>query len=103
MAEHTQQEGVLITNSRKVAYYAGRYRDPNMWEGDTKTLLRGLLENRWPTTQFAAVRFQRGEDNLELKFNDALNRAPVQIFENSRGDRVLLYDYTDFCGSIPCN
>ena len=103
LAEHTQQEGVLITNSRRVAYYAGRYRDPNMWEGDTKTLLRGLLENRWPTTQFAAVRFQRGEDNLELEFKDALRRAPVREFENGRGDRVLVYDYSDFCGSIPCN
>ena len=74
-----------------------------MWEGDTKKLLRGLLANRWPTTQFAAVRFQRSENNLELEFKDALRRTPVREFENGRGDRVLVYDYSDFCGSIPCN
>ncbi len=103
LAQQTQQQGALITNSRKVAFYANRYSDANVWEPNVITLLQGLKDNRWTHSQFAAIRVEKNEENIEAEFNRILKQKPEHIFHNGRGDRILLYDYGEFCGSIPCN
>ena len=93
LAEQAQATGALVTNSRKVAYYAGRYRDPRVWWGGRSTaFFLKLSKDRWPKAQFAAVRLQRGEIELAAQFTEAVGRSPVQIFENGHGDQVLVYD-----------
>ncbi len=93
LAEQAQETGALVTNSRKVAYYAGRHRDPRVWWGGKSTVfLLKLSKDRWPRALFAAVSVQRGENNLMAGFTEAVGRSPVQIFENGHGDQVLVYD-----------
>ena len=96
LAEQTQKTGALVTNSRKVAYYADRYRDPKVWWGGKSTaFLLKLSKDRWPKAQFAAVSIQRGENDLVTGFTEAVGRSPLQIFENGHGDQVLVYDLKD--------
>ena len=93
LAEQAQATGALVTNSRKVAYYAGRYRDPRVWWGGRSTaFFLKLSKDRWPKAQFAAVRLQREEIELAAQFTEAVGRSPVQIFENGHGDQVQVYD-----------
>ena len=93
LAEQAQETGTLVSNSRKVAYYADRHRDPRVWWGGKSTVfLLKLSKDRWPKAQFAAVRLQRGEIELVADFTEAVGRSPLQIFENGRGDQVLVYD-----------
>jgi hypothetical protein len=93
LAEQAQETGALVTNSRKVAYYAGRHRDPRVWWGGRSTaFLLKLSKDRWPKAQFAAVSVQRGENELVAGFTEAVGRSPVHIFENGYGDQVLVYD-----------
>ena len=93
LAEQTQETGALVTNSRKVAYYAGRYRDPRVWWGGRSTaFLLKLSKDRWPKAQFVAVSIQRGETELVAGFTEAVGRSPLQSFENGHGDQVLVYD-----------
>jgi hypothetical protein len=92
LAKQAQETGALVTNSRKVAYYAGRHRDPRVWWGGKSTaFLLKLSKNRWPKAQFAAVSVQRGENELVAGFTEAVGRSPVHIFENGYGDQVLVY------------
>ena len=93
LAEQAQETGALVTNSRKVAYYAGRHRDPRVWWGGKSTVfLLKLSKDRWPKAQFAAVSIQRDENELVAGFTEAVGRSPVHIFENGQGDQVLVYD-----------
>jgi len=93
LAEQTQETGALVTNSRKVAYYAGRYRDPRVWWGGrSPAFLLKLSKDRWPKAQFVAVSIQRGETELVAGFTEAVGRSPLQSFENGHGDQVLVYD-----------
>jgi hypothetical protein len=96
LAEQAQETGALVTNSRKVAYYAGRHRDPRVWWGGRSTaFLLKLSKDRWPKAQFAAVRLQSGENELVAGFTEVVGRSPVQIFENGHGGKVLVYDLRD--------
>jgi len=93
LAEQAQEAGALVTNSRKVAYYADRHRDPRVWWGGKSTaFLLKLSKDRWPKAQFAAVSVQRDENKLVAGFTEAVGRSPVHIFENGQGDQVLVYD-----------
>ena len=93
LAEQAQETGALITNSRKVAYYADRHRDPRVWwEGKSTVFLLKLSKDRWPKAQFAAVSVQRNENKLVAGFTEAVGRSPVDIFKNGQGDQVLVYD-----------
>ena len=93
LAEQAQETGALVTNSRKVAYYADRHRDPRVWWGGKSTVfLLKLSKDRWPKAQFAAVSVQRDENKLVAGFTEAVGRSPVHIFENGQGDQVLVYD-----------
>jgi hypothetical protein len=96
LAEQAQETGELVTNSRKVAYYAGRHRDPSVWWGGRSTaFLLKLSKDRWPKAQFAAVSVQRRENELVAGFTKAVGRSPVHVFENGYGDQVLVYDLKD--------
>jgi hypothetical protein len=51
--------------------------------------LRGLKKQRWEGAVFAAVRLRAGED--EVGVASTLGLEHIKRFENSRGDRVLIF------------
>jgi hypothetical protein len=58
-------------------------------EWDLASLLRGLKKQRWEGAVFAAVRLRAGED--EVGVASTLGLEHIKRFENSRGDRVLIF------------
>jgi hypothetical protein len=81
--------GSLVTNDKRILYYAGRYMDRIHVERDLSSLLRGLKKQRWEGAVFAAVRLRAGED--EVGVASTLGLEHIKRFENSRGDRVLIF------------
>ena len=85
--------GPIVTNNRKVSYYAGV-------QGDREVLVIGddhFMDNLQHLTHdlgadFAGVLVQRSESSLEQALFDAVGSRPVKVFHEKRGDRVLLYD-----------
>jgi len=81
--------GSLVTNDKRILYYAGRYMDRTHIERDLASLLRGLKKQRWKGAVFVAVRLRAGED--EVGVVSALGLEHIKRFENYRGDRVLIF------------
>ena len=81
--------GSLVTNDKRILYYAGRYMDRTHIERDLTSLLRGLEKQRWEGAVFVAVRLRDGED--EVGVVSALGLEHIKRFENHRGDRVLIF------------
>ena len=85
--------GSLVTNDRRLAYYAGRHRDLKFIEIHFKRLRVGLTKwNWWPQASYFAVRLTRDEDAIEQMFTEVLGRPPERIFVREVGDRVLIYN-----------
>jgi len=85
--------GSLVTNDRRLAYYAGRHRDLKFIEIHFKRLRVGLTKwNWWPQASYFAVRLARDEDAIEQMFTEVLGRSPERIFVREVGDRVLVYN-----------
>ena len=82
-----------MTNSRKIAYYAGV-------QGDREVLVIGrdyFMDRLRHLTHdlgmdFAGVLVQRSESSIEQALYDAVGSRPVKTFHDKRGDRVLVYD-----------
>jgi hypothetical protein len=87
------RSGPIVTNSRKIAYYAGV-------QGDREVLVVGrdyfIDSLRHLThdlgTDFAGVLVQRSEGSIEQALYEAVGSKPVKEFHDKRGDRVLVYD-----------
>ena len=85
--------GSLVTNDRRLAYYAGRHRDLRFIEIRFKRLRVGLTKwNWWPEASYFAVRLTRDQEAIEQMFTEVLGRSPERIFVREVGDRVLVYN-----------
>ena len=87
------RSGPIVTNNRKIAYYAGV-------QGDREVLVigRDYFMNRLQHlthdlgTDFAGVLVQRSESSIEQALYEAIGSHPVKAFYDKHGDRVLVYD-----------
>jgi len=85
--------GSLVTNDRRLAYYAGRHGDLRFIEPRFKRLRLGLTKwKRWRKVSYFAVRLTPDEDAIEKLFTEVLGRPPERIFVREAGDRVLVYN-----------
>ena len=91
LATHTNTAGSLVSNDRRLAYYAGRYADRDYIIGDVAKILHGLRDGRWPDASYVALRLSRRPDKTESWVVEALGKAPVRVFDRETGDRVLVY------------
>ena len=87
------RSGPIVTNSRKIAYYAGV-------QGDREVLVIGrdyFMDSLQHLTHdlgtdFAGLLVQRSESSIEQALYEAVGSRPVKTFHDKRGDRVLMYD-----------
>ena len=91
VAMQARVPGVLVSNDRRIAYYAGRHGDLDFIETDVGKILHGLRGGRWPEADYVALRLTRHDTKTEAWVIEALGKAPAQVFERESGDRVLVY------------
>jgi hypothetical protein len=91
LADHTNTAGSLVSNDRRLAYYAGRHADRDYIIEDVAKILHGLRDGRWPDASYVALRLSRRSDKTESWVVEALGKAPVRVFDRETGDRVLVY------------
>ena len=82
----------VVTNDRRLAYYAGRHGDLEYIEHRYARLQLGLTEWKWWTKgSYLALRLTRDDKAREDLFTEALGKSPVKVFSRESGDRVLIY------------
>lgn len=86
---YTGETGSLVTNDRRILYYAGRWSDRTHVELKLAQLLQGLDQERWSTPRFTAIRLKDGQQAAGVI--DAIGHEPIERFNNNRGDRVLIF------------
>ena len=91
VATQVRVPGALVSNDRRLAYYAGRHGDLDFIETNVGKILHGLRGQRWPEADFVALRLTRHDTKTEAWVIEALGKAPVNVFERESGDRVLVY------------
>jgi hypothetical protein len=83
--------GSILTNDRRIAYYAGRHWDLGSIEPSVTNILHGLRGGLWPETTYVALRLTRGDTKTYDWVIEALGAAPLRTIDAGRGDRVLIY------------
>ncbi len=92
LADRATTPESLVTNDRRLAYYAGRHTDLKYIEPRWARLKLGLTEWRWWTKgSYFALRLSREDKAREDLFTEALGKSPVKEFAGESGDRVLVY------------
>ena len=91
VATQVRVPGALVSNDRRLAYYAGRHGDLDFIEANVGKILHGLAGQRWPEADFVALRLTRHDTKTEAWVIEALGKAPVKVFERESGDRVMVY------------
>ena len=87
------RSGPIVTNSRKIGYYAGVQGDREILVISRDYFINNLQHLAHDLgTDFAGVLMQRSENSLEQALYEAVGSNPVKEFHNNRGDRVLVYD-----------
>jgi hypothetical protein len=85
--------GPIVTNSRKIAYYAGIQGDREVLVIGRDHFMDSLQHLTYDLgTNFAGVLVQRSESSIEQALSEAVGSKPVKVFHNQRDDRALLYD-----------
>ena len=92
LKDRTTAPKSLLTNDRRLAYYAGRHGDLKYIEHRYARLQLGLTEWKWWTKgSYLALRLTRDDKAREDLFTEALGKSPVKVFARESGDRVLIY------------
>ena len=91
IAAQSNAPGALVSNDRRLAYYAGRHGDLDFIEGNVGKILHGLRGDRWADAEFVALRLTRHDTKTRDWVIEALGKAPLKVFEAESGDRVLVY------------
>ena len=91
IAAQSNAPGALVSNDRRLAYYAGRHGDLDFIEGNVGKILHGLRGDRWTDAEFVALRLTRHDTRTRDWVIEALGKAPLKVFEAESGDRVLVY------------
>jgi len=84
--------GPILTNNRRIAYYTSVLGNREVLTMSGQALLEFSDFVDELGSDYAGIRIQRSDDLLEFELNKAMKSAPVKIFDNNHGDRVLLYD-----------
>lgn len=91
IATQTQEPGSVVTNDRRIAYYAGRHWDLSSIEPSVAKILHGLRGGLWPDASYVALRLSRGGTQTHDWVIEALGAAPLRTIDEGKGDRVLIY------------
>ena len=91
LAPQAESPGSVITNDRRIAYYAGRHWDRDSIEPSVSKILHGLRDGHWPEAKFVALRLSRADKKTHDWVVEALGGSPVRTFDYDSGDRVLIY------------
>ena len=91
LGEQATEPGSLLTNDRRIAYYAGRHNDRSSIEMDKRKMYFGLRKKRWPDSDWIAIRVRRDEGRYIDDFSSGLKKKPVKVFDAGVGDRVYIF------------
>jgi len=91
LGEKTTEPGSLLTNDRRVAYYAGRHNDRSSIEMDKRKMYFGIRKKRWPDSDWIAIRVRRDDGPYIDDFSSGLKKKPVKVFDAGAGDRVFIF------------
>jgi len=96
IAENSDESAVIVTNSRKVAYYAGHYNEPESWGAEPSDLLRYFSKkDESREADFVVVELSRDDTALATRFSEGAGVSPIQIFDNGHGDWILIFPVTN--------
>ena len=92
LAGQTAIPGSLVSNDRRVAYYAGRHADLDNIVPSFDALNNGLKKKRWPGAEYIAVVCNRDLCQKIIKhFKIVRKYDRIKIFSGHKTDKVLIY------------
>ena len=66
LSKHMTQNGFLVSNDLRLAYYANRYAEENSVVAKFGVIVKGLKKKRWPDVEYIAVLVSgRGQKVIE--------------------------------------
>lgn len=83
----------LVTNDRKLAYYAGRHRSDGSEVIEGRKFIDKVQWHKWQPNDLVAIRVTRRPRQLEALVREEMKGEPVKVFESDRGEKVLIYFY----------
>ena len=91
LSKHMTQNGFLVSNDLRLAYYANRYAEENSVVAKFGVIVKGLKKKRWPDAEFIAVLVSgRGQKVIE-HFRSVWKTDPVKVFRNDKSGDVLIF------------
>ena len=86
-----EQKGTIFTNNQFVSFYAGNQKGKRIKEPNFDTLLHKIKKGKLKEFDILAIQINR--KNLDEKpiLLDTLLMKPIKIFENNKGDSVLVF------------
>ena len=91
LAAQNHAPDLVVTNDRRLAYYAGVHQDLEYIEPSVPKILHGLRGGLWPDAAYVALRIRRSDSSSETWILEALGGAPLRIVDSGIGDRVMIY------------
>jgi hypothetical protein len=91
LSKHMTQNGFLVSNDLRLAYYANRYAEENSVVAKFGVIVKGLKKKRWPDVEYIAVLVSgRGQKVIE-HFRSVWKIDPVKVFRNDKSGDVLIF------------
>jgi len=92
LTQNADESSIVVTNSRKVAYYADRYNNPEIWGMEPLGLSKYFLDgSEIQEADFVVVNLPRNDTDLATRFSELAGASPIQIFDNGHGDWILIF------------
>ena len=92
LAGQTAIPGSLVSNDRRVAYYAGRHADLGNIVPSFGVLYNGLKKKRWPGAEYIAVVCNRSLcQKITKHFKKVQKYNQIKVFSGRKEGKVLIY------------
>jgi len=91
LAERLPHNGTLITNDRRIAYYAGRHQETGSIQTNFRLLERGLRRGHWADAAYVAILASDSGEKVRRHFKALWKIEPNEVFQNERTGDILVY------------
>lgn len=91
LADNTPKHARVYSNDIQVMYYSRHFGNEIFDKFNAYNHLEKIAHEQWKQYDYLALRFNKQNEKTITNIAAELNKHPIQVFKNARGDRVEIY------------
>ena len=91
LATHVPPQASLYANDIQLMYYADHYGYQIFEQRQAFSAITSIAHGKWKQYDYLALRLEKKDSREDARLLSEINRQPLTVFKNRRGDRVAIY------------